>query len=310
MGKGSKQTTTSRQDYNLPPYMRQASQDAVYRASQIADRPYTAYGGQRIADLSENEQLGVNMARSNVGAWQEDFGSARDALGRITSMNTPGALEGYMNPYMEEVLNPAVRRRNRAFETERAARDATAGMRNAFGGRKDLYDVNLQRQHEEGIDDLYGSAYGAAFDRATAMFSADQNRYLAQAGAYQSLGEGSQAQRRGDLRDLMGTGLTERTRDQADLDFKYLEFLEERDWDIGNLDVLVKTLASVPHEYSQTGEQTTTKEQSPLKTLAGIGALTAGAIMTGGASLAAGGSFWGGIGAGLMGLGASSTGDD
>lgn len=292
MGKGSKQTTTSRQDYNLPAYMRNASQDAVSRASAIADRDYTAYGGQRIAELSQNEQQGVDMARSNVGAWEGDFGSARDALGRMQTLNTPGALDGYMNPYMEQVLNPAVRRRNRAFEAERAQRQATAGMRGAFGGRKDLYDAQLTTEHEQGLDDLYGTAYGTAFDKATDMFSRDQDRYLQKAGAYQSLGEGAQMQRRGDLRDLMQTGLTERTRDQADLDFKYLEFLEERDWDIGNLDVLVKTLQSVPHEYSQTGEQTTTKESSPLKTIAGIGAITAGAIMTGGAALKSP-EFWG-----------------
>ena len=310
MGKGSKQTTTSKQEYHLPAYMRNASQDAVGRAQQIANRPYEAYGGQRIADLSQNEQQGVEMARSNVGAWEGDFASARDALGRIQTLNTPGALEGYMNPYMEEVLNPAVRRRNRAFEAERASRQATAGMRGAFGGRQQIYDARLEQSHQEGLDDLYGTAYGTAFDKATGMFNADQNRYLQQAGAYQSLGEGAQQQRRGDLRDLMATGLTERTRDQADLDFKYLEHLESRDWDVGNLDVLVKTLQSVPHEYSQTGEQTTTKESSPLKTIAGIGALTAGAIMTGGASLAAGGSFWGGIGEALMGIGAASAGGD
>ena len=307
MGKGSKQTTTSRQDYHLPEYMRSGSQDAVRRGRQIANRDYTAYGGQRISDLSRNEQTGVNMAFDNVGAWQGDFASARGALDRIQSMKDPGALKGYMNPYMEEVLNPAVRRRNRAFDAQRAERQSTRGMRSAFGGRGDLYDATLAAEHEEGIDDLYSSAYGQAFDRATSAFQQEQDRYLGQARAFQSIGEGAQAQRRGDLRDLMTTGLTERTRDQADLDFQYLEHLEKRDWDIGNLDVLVRTLQAVPHEYSTTGEQTTESKPSALKTISGIGALTAGAIMTGGASLKAGGSFWGGIGEALMGIGSGST---
>ena len=104
---------------------------------------------------------------------------------------------------------------------------------------------------------------------------------------------------------LMATGITERTRDQADLDFKYLEFLEERDWDVNNLSTLVQTLAGVPSESSQTTDSTTTttKSDSPMKTIIGIAAITAGAVMTGGASLAAGGTFWGGVGSSLMGSG-------
>ena len=312
MGKSkSKQKTRSRQEYRLPEYMRRGSEDAVARARAISARPYEGYGGQRIADLSQSEQMGITMARENLGAYEGDFASAREALGRAgRSVATPGALEGYMNPYMEEVLNPQLRRRNRAFEAERARRRATAGMRGAFGGRQDVYDALLEQQHQEGLDDLYGTAYGQAFDRATGLFEAERGRDIRTAGAYAQLGVSEQEQRRAGLRDLMSTGLTERTREQADLDFQYLEFLEERDWDISNLDTLVRTLQAVPHETTQVGESTTTttQSQSPMQTIAGIGALTAGAIMTGGASLAAGGSFWGGIGEQLLSVGAQSAG--
>ena len=99
----------------------------------------------------------------------------------------------------------------------------------------------------------------------------------------------------------MQTGLTERTRDQADLDFQYLEFLEERDWDVQNLDTLVRTLQAVPHDIKQDSTTTQTSSSSPMKTLAGIGSIAAGAILTGGASLAAGGTFWSGVGAALTG---------
>lgn len=305
----SKKKQTSKQEYQLPDYMRQGSQDAVRRAQKIAARPYENYGGQRIAQISENERMGIDAAREGFGAWEGDFASAREALGRMGSISEEGALEGYMNPYMEEVLNPQLRRRNRAFEAERAQRQAEAGMRGAFGGRQDLYEAEMVRGHQEGLDDLYGTAYGQAFDRATSLYGQEQDRLIREAGAYQGLGEGQQRVGTQAIRDLMQTGMTERTRDQAELDFKYLEHLEERDWDIGNLDTLVKTLQSVPHEYTQTSETTTESKPSALKTVAGIGALTAGAVMTGGASLAAGGSFWGGIGESLMGLGAQQASD-
>ncbi len=88
------------------------------------------------------------------------------------------------------------------------------------------------------------------------------------------------------MQDLFNSGLVERTRDQADLDFQYLEHLEERDWDIGNLDTLVKTLAQTPYETTQ--ESTTIEKTSggKLKALIGIASIATAAIMTGGASLA------------------------
>lgn len=273
----------------------------------------------------------------------KDFGRARQYIDEIGSVSDPGALEGYINPYLDEVLNPQLRRRNQAFEESRAEMERTAAMQGAFGGRQDIAEARLRQDHMQGLDDLYGSAYAGAFDRATALFGSEQDRKLQQAGAYADVGSrtlsgrlqqagasadvGSrtlsgrlqqagaftdiggqkiqqgqalagitsteQAGQRAALHDLMSTGLVGRTRDQAELDFKYLEYLEERDWDINNIGTLTNILATVPHEYTQSGQErgtseshTVTKEKpSPLKTIAGIGAITAGAIMTGGASL-------------------------
>jgi hypothetical protein len=261
--------------------------------------------------MSQNEQMGIDMARSNVGAWEGDFESARDALrssGR--SITDEGALEGYMNPYMEEVLAPQRRRQNEAFEAERASRRAGQGARGAFGGRADLYDNQFESEFQRRQTELTGSAYGAAFDRATGLFGEERQRDIQRGGAFQALGEGAQGQRRADLRDLMQTGLTERTRDQADLDFQYLEHLEERDWDVSNLNTLVQTLAAVPSDITESGEstQTQTTRPSAMQTIAGIGAITAGAIMTGGASLAAGGGFWEGVGGALIDAGRGGEG--
>jgi len=290
--------------------MNQGSQRAVQMATNRTNQPYENYGGTRISGLSENERLGFQGARDNFGAYDRDYDNARTALDAAGgSITDPGALEGYMNPYMEEVLAPQRRRQNEAFEAERASRHAGSGMRNAFGGRSQMWDNKFEDDFEVRQDELTGSAYGAAFDRATGLYAQERDRDIRRAGAYSGLAESQSSQNRQAIRDLMATGLTERTRDQADLDFQYLEFLEERDWDVSNLNTLVQTLASVPHESSQTSDSTTveTQSQSPLQTIAGIGAITAGAIMTGGASLAAGGSFWGGVGGALMDTGAGSV---
>ena len=75
-------------------------------ARQIADRDYQNFGGQRIADISQNERMGLSAAQNEYGRYDQDFQSAREALGSVGSITDEGALDGYMNPYMEEVLKP------------------------------------------------------------------------------------------------------------------------------------------------------------------------------------------------------------
>lgn len=287
MGSSKKKTTQkSETSHRMAPYMSAGIQDAVGRARKLADRPYEAYSGQRIADLSQNEQMGVGMARDNVGAWEGDFGAARSQLEGIRSITDQGALDAYMNPYMDKVVAPSLRRKNEAFEAERSDRRATQGMRNAFGGRTQMWDNKFEQDFQESQDEFMGAAYGAAFDKATGLFDSEQDRRIRTAAAYQGLGEGAQQQRRQDLRDLMSSGLTERTRDQADMDFKFLQFLEERDWDVNNLSTLVSTLSSVPQEWDQKSSSETTEKtsDSPMKTLAGVASMAVGAMMTGGMS--------------------------
>lgn len=299
----SKKTSTSRSETTRSPWLTAGSRQAVGMAQGIANRGYTGYGGQRIADVSGNERMGLTGAQNEYGRYDQDFQSARESLKSVGSITDEGALEGYMNPYMEEVLKPQVRRRNRAFDESRSELRRTAGMRGAFGGRQQVMEGQLDQQHQEGMDDMYGSAYGQAFDRATSLFGQEQDRKIRTAGAFGQTAQAEAGINRGAIRDLMATGMTERTRDQADLDFKYLEHLEERDWDVQNLDTLVRTLQSVPHDVTQTGTQTETSKDSPMKAIAGIGAIVGGAIMTGGASLAGGGTFWGGVGSSLTGDG-------
>lgn len=300
MGSSKTKTSTTQQNL-LPAYMREGSERAVGMAMDRTNQQYQAYGGQRIADISENERMGIDMARSNVGANREDYQSARDALGSIGSFTDSGVAEQYMNPYMEQVVQPGLRRKNEAFESERARRKQGRGMKNAFGGRGDMMDNQFSSNFERDQDEFMGQAYGAAYESATNLHGREQDRSIAQAGAYTNLAQTQGQANRNQLRDLMATGITERTRDQADLDFQYLEHLEERDWDVNNLQVLVDTLQRVPSESTIQTDSTTTTTPSPMQSIAAVGSIAAGAIMTGGASLAAGGTFWGGVGTALMG---------
>jgi hypothetical protein len=286
----SKKTTTQKSttENKLPEYMRRGSQRAVQMATDRTNQAYQGYDGQRIADLSQNEQMGIDMARQNAGAGNEYWDKASSALDRVGSFTDEGVAEQYMNPYMEQVVQPGLRRKNEAFESERAQRKATRGMQGAFGGRGQMWDNKFEQDFQEGQDEFMGAAYGAAYDSAANLHGQEQNRYIDQASAYGNLATAQSAEMRSRIGDLMKSGLTERTRNQADMDFKYLEHLEARDWDVSNLSTLVQTLATVPSESSQETNSTTTEKtkENPMKAVAGIASIAGAAIMTGGAALA------------------------
>lgn len=290
MGKSKNTTQTSSTTRNqLPAYMRQGSERAVGMATARTNQAYEGYGGQRIAEMSGNERTGIDMAASEAGRYDQDFQSARDSLDSSGgSFTDEGIAEKYMNPYMEQVLAPQRRRQNEAFDAERARRQQDAGMQGAFGGRNQMWNNKFEEDFQQSQTDLTGEAYGAAFKDAQNLYGTERDRDITRAGAYSDVAQQQSTQNRNALRDLMATGITERTRDQADLDFKYLEHLEARDWDVSNLNTLVQTLAGVPHESSQSSDSTTTetKKANPMKAIAGIALIAGAAIMTGGASLA------------------------
>lgn len=289
MGKSKKKTQTSYENRReLPAYMTGGSQRAVGMAMDRTYKPYEGYEGQRIAGLSENEQLGMAGFRQEHGRYDADFDKARGSLDSMTSFTDEGVRDKYMNPYIEGVLDVGARRMDRRFDEDRSELRRTSGMRNAFGGRQNVAEEALGRRSDEAMGDFWAQGMGTAFDKAAGLHAQEQDRQLAKAGAYGRVAQEQAGTNAQSLRNLMDSGFVDRTREQADLDFKYLEHLEERDWDVSNLNTLVQTLAAVPHDVTESGERTTTEttQSNPVKTITGIAAITAGAIMTGGMSLA------------------------
>lgn len=293
---GKSKTTTKNQ---LPAYMNQGSQRAVGMAMDISSRDYAQFGGQRIADLSANEQAGVSGFAQEAGRYDKDFDAARGQLEGITSFTDEGVADKYMNPYIEGVLQPGARRADRAFGSAKAELRRTSGMRNAFGGRQLVAEGLLEQQHQERLDDMWASGYGTAFDKAQNLHQREQDRKLAVAGQYGATAQAQAQTNAGALRNMMESGFVERTVEQSKLDFKYMEHLEERDWDVNNLSTLVNTLAAVPHETSKT----TTETANPVKTLIGVATIAAGAIMIG-----MSGGVLTGPGAAVIGAGANIAG--
>lgn len=237
---GSPEEEAYKYDMRRNAALYQARDDLLRRATELADRPYEAYRGQRVAGTSRNEQQASELARTGSN---QARGYLDQAGKKISALKTfdQADLEGYTNPYVDAVLTPQLRELNRQYERDRTSLlNSKAG---AWGGdRVAFMESELGRRHGELISDITARAHSDAFDRATQLWSADQDRQLRAAEALRAVGGDVARLNRDQIQDLMATGGVERLLRQAELDFDYSQFLENRDWSVSNLEPLLRAI--------------------------------------------------------------------
>jgi hypothetical protein len=248
---GSQGQKTTQED---PEYLRRAKENLVDRADTLSHRTYDDFGGDRVAGASNNERSAFDMAASGSPQARDSLTKAGQQLDEASAMDFNEGVTSYMNPYIDSVLQPQLREQNRQYERSRTAlENSKAG---AWGGDRAAFSQSeLERVHRESIGDLTGRTYSEAFESASRNFFNDQTRKQQAAASYQRLGEGFDRLQTSDIQNLMATGGVERLLRQANLDAQYEKYLEERDWDVNNLDTLIKAISAAG------GNQTTTTTQ-------------------------------------------------
>lgn len=285
---GKKKKTT--QTYQPAGYVENAAKQAIGIGQGIANQRYEAYGGERVAGLSENEQMGMELARDNVGAaqpyYQEAAGLARSSTESWADMSDADRSR-YMNPYIKGALDPAAREiREQGMRTGNAL-DARASSMDAFGGsRAALMRSENTEKTLQGVSDLYGQGYAKAYESALGVFGDEKAREMQASGRIMELGTAVQSAGQQDISTLMATGATDRGIQQAMLDFDYQQFIENRDWGFRQLGGLIAALEGTKGSTTTTQKTTSKESGGELAQAIGVAATLIGAFYTGGASLA------------------------
>tara|TARA_R110002020_G_scaffold384900_3_gene595894 strand:+ start:1522 stop:2589 length:1068 start_codon:yes stop_codon:yes gene_type:complete len=182
----------------------------------------------------------------------------------------------FINPFLENVLLRQEASATRRFDEAKAGRDAEAIGANAFrGSRRFVPEALARRDLDERLDDIGATSRAKAFDTALAAATGQQElalktraQAMADAAAQQqrraSLAEtadrlglagaeallqaapGKQRARLEQASALAGLGETERLRTQSELDLAYQDFINQRDYERGQLQYLSSILRGVP----------------------------------------------------------------
>jgi len=286
----------------LPWWAEGAHRSLINKAESFAygDRgSYVPYEDARIAGFSDAE-LAAQQARQdfyNAGDPSSEFASNQLGMaGGIGSQMQDYATRSwldadrnaYMNPYIEDVLNPQLRQAREEFDSQlnRSQADAIAAGGAIGSYRLGLQDNNLRAQKAQTLADIRGRGMYDAYNDARGMFSSDRDAALAGLGAagqmYQSTAAGAsqlglEDQQRALTRiaELERSGATQREMTQREMDLAYQDFLNERDFPMQRMQFLSSILSGVPNAQLA-GQQASSPQPGLISQLASLGLGAAG----------------------------------
>jgi len=264
---------------DLPDWAKPYAKETLGKAQALTDinkNPYQTYGGERIASFSPMQQQSfegaAGMQPSQLGAQAGQMAGAA-TMGALGTQYDPyrmgqftsGRAAQYMNPFIEQAMEPQLREAQRASEMQRVADMGQATRAGAFGGgRQAIIEAERQRNLGTQQGDIRARGLMSAFDQAQQQFTREQQlreqsrQYGAGLGlqglqtALQGAGQmgalgGQQFQQGLDINKLQNMyGAQQQQQQQAGLSQNYQDFLNQQRYPYQQLEFMSNMLRGTP----------------------------------------------------------------
>ena len=288
------------QEQTLSGYAAPYITDMLGKTAALTNQPYQTYQGpltagssplqmqafQGIGGLAPSPGLGTAQQTTETAA-SRALGAAYQPIGG--SFTQEGIAGQYMNPYLQQVLQPQLQELNRQAQIQQMQNASRMTKAGAFGGgRQAIMDAELQRNLLQQTGRTTGEAYANAFDKAMAQYNTEQARRAqeaqfgagfgldalsravsaAQAGA--QIGQGMGAEQRANLAQQLGAGAQQREIESQGIAADLAEFEKQRQYPYQQLQFQQAMLQGLP----LSAVNYTYQEPSPFsETLTGAGGL-------------------------------------
>jgi hypothetical protein len=223
------------------------------KTQALSEQPYQVYGGPLTAGASGLQTkvfqgLGNLTFPNTLGSSFRGTAPTIGAEGKPTGA-TSGIAGQYMNPYLQNVLDPQMAELRRQSQITQMQNAGKAAQQNAFGGdRQAIMDAETQRNLMQEMNKTVGAGYANAYDKAMGQFNAEQGQAKT-------------------LADLMSTeGTTQRNIEQQGITADLNEFNAQRDYPQKMLqfqqsmlqNLPISTVSNVPASQSSLGSLSST----------------------------------------------------
>ena len=291
----SNTTSTSTQTTDLPDWAKGYAKDTLAKGAALTDvnqNPYQTYSGARIAGFSPMQQQAFQGAQDMTVAPQVGTGtglSVGAGLGGLNVANNANAqgfqqnVGGYMNPYMQQVLNPQLDELRRQYGISGTQQAAQATQAGAFGGSRDaIMAAENQRNLGTAQNQAVGQAYNNAFTNAQNQYNANTQNQLAgygmanqAAGQLGNLGQQQYGQNMGINQLQNQYGGQQQALQQQGLTNAYSDFVNQQNYPYKQLGFMSDLIRGLPLGQ-QSAQSIYTPPPSTAQTIGSIGLGAAG----------------------------------
>jgi len=239
------QSSTS---YDIPEYFKEIQERTLRTAENVFSQPYTAYTGQRIAQLDPMETAAANVYTNQILPQSGQLAGIGEQIANVGAQTYDTATaQAYANPYQDQVISGALTDLGDAYGQSRKAMSAQAIGAGAFGGeRQGIENILGQERYLDSVADTSARLRQAGFESGANRFAQDRQTQMAglgqqlgaattQLGALQSGAQGIQA-----------LGQSARGIEQAGLAEGYRDFIEAREYPAGQIRQMVGALSGAP----------------------------------------------------------------
>jgi len=234
---------------SIPEYAKPYVENLLGKSEALTNAPYQQYTGDRVAGLdplqtAAQQGLGGISGSGMIGQSAAGTGgamlSAAELAGTQAGGFTGATAQGYMSPYIQNVLDVQKRELGRDAAIATTQRNAQATQAGAFGGaRQAITDAEAERNLMQRQADVQAQGLQGAYDRAQSAYFTDQDQtnQARQAGISSLLSGAGQLSNLGaqviGMQDTLGKDNAALA--QRELDAKYQDFADQQNWNYKQL---------------------------------------------------------------------------
>jgi len=273
---------TSNSFTQLPQWYQDYVQSIMAKGNAVAGEAYNPYPGVKVAPLNDWFTKAGQSIESNIGSTDGllDASKANIASGSQQGLNT-NTMGSYMSPYTDQVVNKiaSLGQRNLNENLLPGVNDTFTGNGQFGSGRNADFTARAVRDSNESILNAQSDALQSGWNNALTQTQQDKTNALAGGQAQGALAKMIQGMDVTDATQLMSMGQAQQGVDQANADYGYQQFTEQRDLPqqrLGFLNNLLRGM-QIPTNSVGTTSQSTSSSTSPLASMVGLAGLGVGA---------------------------------
>lgn len=214
--KGSSNTTTQQSTYTPNADAMAAYQGILQRAQGVAGQPYIPYGGELVAGVNNQQNMGIGGINANAN-WAQPY--IQGAIGQAQNSSAPlssAAIQSYMNPYTQSVVDATQAQFNNQNKQALQQSRGQAISQGALGGnRQAIAEAELQGQQQRAQAPIIAGLYSQGYNQALNTAQQQQALGLQGAGLVGNLGVAGQGTGLQGAQAQIGAGTLQQNTQQA-----------------------------------------------------------------------------------------------